>query len=317
MARNVALTGSATNRRFVWSPVDPGWWQHLGEVVGEWIVPGRIVRVLQTSHVPTGLAALAFVCLIVAAARVGSRGSDGRPVLGWEWIPLLAWLGGHVALLVVSTATGYPPPDIDTRTLAPVFAGLLILLAASLVLAGTTAPSWIRGAAIVVAIGFLVFKGYAARDLIQRLARDGQGYTSAAWSNSAALEALVRAEPGVVYADDTGAVYYFTGRPAFQVPVRFDPVTGEERPSYRSEVCLMRTRLREDEGLLVLFGSEATGRPPGDSDDLLRGLEPVVEGPGGAVFRDGSGTLHECDSARLRERGPALARVPMTPEGAG
>jgi hypothetical protein len=104
-------------------------------------------------------------------------------------------------------------------------------------------------------------------------------------------------------------VYYFTGEPAFQIPLRYEPVTGRERAGYQGEYCLMRKRLREGGGLLVLFGPGRSIPEMDNPEDLVRGMTSVVEGPDGAVFRDGSGTLQGCDPAGRLEREPAAAHV--------
>jgi hypothetical protein len=163
LARNTVLTGSATNRRSGLFPIDPGWWGEVGKVLESWFVPGRVTRWFEQASLPPGLAiSLALLALIGLAAllqaRLGSR-NGGWPI----WIPLAVWFAAHLVVIGLSRWTSYPPPDVDTRNLAPAFAALLVLAAASLGLLGSGGSAARTSAAILVALAFLGFKAYAAR----------------------------------------------------------------------------------------------------------------------------------------------------------
>jgi hypothetical protein len=296
MARNLHLTGSATNRKLsLFLP--PAWWEEVGRVVGSWFVPGRVVAWLEQNHLPAGLAAGIALVVLVGLAVVHRARSGGRRASWSIWIPLAALMGGHLVVIGLSSWTSYPPPDINTRTMATAFAGLLVLIAGLVGVLGRRGSSLMTAAVAVASVAFLGFKVYASRDVVQRLERDGQGYNSAAWSRSPVVKALQELAPSVVYANDTGAVYYFTGRYAYEIPHRYDSITGHPRGAYRGEDCLMRTRLRADGGILVLFAGASSLPESAATEAIIADLAPVMTGPEGGVYRDGGEPVPECGQA--------------------
>jgi hypothetical protein len=294
LARNAVRTGSATNRQAGFFPQGASWWQEIGRVIESWIIPGRILHWLDATRVPA-VALLAAGLLASAAILLVLRWNRGRPhSSNRAWLPVLVLMAGHLGAVAFSSWTSYPGPDINTRTLGPVFVGSIILGATLIGYAWAKGSRPVRAAAVLAAVALLGFKAYAARDVVARLLLDGQGYTSNAWARSSTVAALQRLQPTVVYANDIGAVYYFMGRFANSIPLRYDPITKRERAEYPAEYCRMRSRLREGQGVLVLFG-QATLPEAARTEDITRGLEPIHLGPDGEIYADGGGSLSECD----------------------
>jgi hypothetical protein len=184
---------------------------------------------------------------------------------------------------------------MNTRTLAPVFAAIVILIAGGLGALGTMGPRVVRITAMMAAIAAVGFKAYASRDVVARLERDGQGYASAAWARSPTVRALGSRTLGAAYSNDIGALYYFAGVFADQIPLRYDPRTGLERPEYHDEFCRMRTRLRESAGTLVWFDAAAPLPEAAELHELVDGLEEFAGGPDGGIFRDRGRPIAGCE----------------------
>jgi hypothetical protein len=183
---------------------------------------------------------------------------------------------------------------MNTRTLAPTFSAVLVAIAAALGLIGSRAPAarlWL----VVLAAGvFLSFKAYAARDVVQRLEREGQGYNSALWTRSPIVRALQEFPASTVYTNDTGAAYFFTGRYARALPLQYDSLTGEARTDFAAEFCRMRTDLSSTGGLLVLFELASDLPEAAERQVILEGMEPIVTASGGGIFRDGGEAMPVC-----------------------
>ncbi|MBF8261446.1 MAG: PMT protein, partial [candidate division NC10 bacterium] len=297
LIRNGVLTGSMTNRRPGFFPQDLSWWQQFGRLAESWFVPGRIVHLFETAHIPPGV--LLVVGLLIGVGLIVLHRGRGKrsPTQPRSWLPLAAFLAAHLGTIALSSWFSYPGPDIDTRTLAPVFVGSLVLVAAIL------GSGWARGsrrarvALALAAVAFLGFKVYASRDVVTRLLSDGQGYTSDAWSRSATVAALQRLNPEVVYANDIGAVYYFTGRFANIIPLRYDPITLREREAYPAEYCRMRRRLREVDGVVVYFARTPLPEEA-EPGAITKGLESIHNGADGGLYADGGGPVAECEISR-------------------
>jgi hypothetical protein len=297
LVRNAVLTGSATNRRWVLASLSPAWWEEASRIVEVWFIPGRILHFVDRLGVPAG-AILAFGLLLVCGLWMASRTAfaSQEPAQRLAWWPVLMWIPSHLAGMYVSSLVSYPGPDVNSRTLAPVYAATIAVAAGVLGIAASKGSRPMRVLAVGLAVGFLGFKIYSSQDSVTRLMRDGQGYTSAEWSRSQTVRALRTLRPGVLYSNDTGAAYFFTGRFGYEIPMRYDPVSGSERRAYRSEYCLMRVRLWEGKGILVLFEQATTSPQAPTRDDLVKGLDVVQEGPDGAILEDRTGPPPSCGS---------------------
>jgi 4-amino-4-deoxy-L-arabinose transferase-like glycosyltransferase len=306
LARNQWLAGSLANRNAGIYPQGVAWWQELGQVIESWFLPGRIVERFEAFHLPAlvvvgagafGAMALAWRYRSDLAQKAGGR--------LWPWL-LVAGLGiSHIAAIVISSWTIHPGPDIVTRTLAPAFAGLVVLLAAAAGVAEKTKTRAWEGSVILMAVAFLGFKLYAARDLIHQLARDGQGYTSVGWVRSPVVRMMEDLSPRWTYSNDIGAVYYFTGTYAYGLPLRYDSLTHGERPDYFKDYCQMRSRLYEGSGLLVLFDYASYSPQAPAREDLVEGLRALLVDSTGGIYEADGPPPPACAAVGVLSAGPA------------
>jgi 4-amino-4-deoxy-L-arabinose transferase-like glycosyltransferase len=296
LARNLVLTDSATNRRLGVFVQGASWWQGLARVVESWLVPGRVQHFLEEARIPPGsLLILGVVAALVVALWVRMTADPwGLQARLTTWLPLILVVPIHLGAITASAWLTYPGPDLNARNMAPVLVALSILFVASL------GVVWSRGSGVakvlagIMAVSFAALEVYAGWDTAARLLKDGQGYTSAAWESSETIRGLRERNPGLVYTNDIGAVYYFTGKYAYEIPHRYEPITGRQREDYGEEVCRMQARLRERDGLVVFF---SLGSPLPElltRDDLGTLLQPIAEHLDGAIFRSADGPPPDC-----------------------
>ena len=89
--------------------------------------------------------------------------------------------------------------------------------------------------------------------------------------------------PGVmIYTNQPTAVYLYTGRGAYVLPDRFDPVTTEKRPGFDQGVTQMQDQIKAGQAVLALF----SGGGPSASDAALMssGLYLAQKSAGDEVF---------------------------------
>jgi hypothetical protein len=97
----------------------------------------------------------------------------------------------------------------------------------------------------------------------------------------------VRQLPGEVsiYSNELDAVYLQTGRQAFQVPIRWDPVREAPRDDYPEQLAAMRRRVQEEGAVLVLFATISGQQAflPTEAE-LTDGLAEVFRSSDGAAY---------------------------------
>ena len=93
---------------------------------------------------------------------------------------------------------------------------------------------------IVLGAVILVLSAYGQVNAVGELMKGGQGYASFRWYDSKAMAFLrLLPEDVSIYTNEPGAVYLYTGKPAYVLPDRIDPVTAAQRPGF--ETGLART----------------------------------------------------------------------------
>ena len=94
----------------------------------------------------------------------------------------------------------------------------------------------------------LVYDYWTIRDL----GADGLGYAGRAWRSSATIRAVVGMNPGVIYTNDTAAIYLLADRHSYVVPWAlpdYDPDSAARIEDQMRDVLLDRN------GAVVLFGT--------------------------------------------------------------
>lgn len=287
--RNYSSTNSLTNRLLGWYPKVEDWWFLIAETISQWFLPGRVSTWI-FAH-PVRLISLMSFFLICAGVFLWYR----RPsqISGWRWVgmifrwhglPILLFIIVYVVAMLGSAWFSYPDPDFNNRTLSPVYTGVLIFFL--LLLTKVWSHDRIRARLFITSISlvFILFKVYSARYLVSRLDREGQGYMSSWWQNSKTIRALTNLDPSVIYTDNIGAVYFFTGEYSFNTPLKYDSVTGEIRSDYRESYEQMIARMETEGAVLVLFNQSARLPEFAPPEVLVQDMTVIGAYPDGAIY---------------------------------
>jgi hypothetical protein len=263
--RNRLEAGNATNRAFAWHPlthenIDPGI-----RVFAEFLIPiesGWRAIVKQPAIVEALIALVLGAVLVWVSARVWKAfalsGASREAVNAVEapgapevisfttGLYIFAYLASIVSsMLMFDAATKF-----KLRILAPVLVSLLILLVAFGI--------WLfrrrRTVVIVLTVLLLTVSIYKQSLTIDSWSKNGLGYASFQWYDSQAM-AFLRALPVevMIYTNEPGAVYLYTGRGCYVLPDRFDSATGLARTTFEQGLASMQANINSGKAVLVLF----------------------------------------------------------------
>jgi len=286
--RNRLVAGNATNRAFAWHPltsenIDPGlrvfseifipiesWRQDFVKQPG--IIEGMIVLVL----------GVVLVWVIVTGWKYLSKpqqaegGKEAKEVISFTTgLYIFAYLASIVAsMLMFDAATKF-----KLRILAPVLVSLLILLVAFGI--------WVRHRRreVVIALTLLVLgvSMYKQSLTVNTWAKNGLGYASFQWYDSKAMEFLRELPDDVmIYTNEPGAVYLYTGRGCYVLPDRFDSATALVRTNFEEGVAAMQADINHGRAVLALF--DHGDNVASDVPALTEGLYLAHKSAGDSIY---------------------------------
>jgi hypothetical protein len=286
--RNRLAAGNVTNRAFAWHPltsenIEPGL-----RVFSDFLIPFEPLRRVLFRQ-PGGIEVLiililggVFMWVIVTAWRYLSSpqqertGIEAREVLSFTTgLFIFAYLASIVAsMLMFDAATKF-----KLRILAPVLVSLLILL----VVFGI----WLRnrrpGVALTLMFVILAVSIYKQSITFNTWAKSELGYASFQWYDSKVMDFLSALPEGVmIYTNEPGAVYLYTGRGCYVLPDRFDSATAIEHTNFEKGVALMQADIHQGKAVLALFdGGENVSE---DVPALTEGLYLAHKSTGDEVY---------------------------------
>ena len=273
--RNRLLAGTATNRAFTWHPltsetIDPGL-----RVFSEFLIPvesWRQALIKQTGVIETLVILVLGVVLGWVVVRgwkymtqphQSQGGKEAREVISFTTgLYIFAYLASIVAsMLMFDAATKF-----RLRILAPVLVSLLILLVAFGI--------WVRyrrlGVVAALTILFLGLSIYKQSVTVSNWSRLGLGYASFQWYDSQAMDYLQQLPANMmIYTNEPGAVYLYTGRGGYVLPDRFDAVAALERTDFDEGLASMRSNIHDGKAVLALFD---------DGDNVAEDVPVLVDG---------------------------------------
>ena len=281
--RNAWVGGTATNRILVWHPISQSDLDTGLRTFSAFLMPVEVWR-QAISRVPglvPGILTLIFVTVAIwMVSRIrtlrASENPSREPILSWL---TAVYVFGYLASILAAMFLFDASTKFKLRILAPLFVSLLILLVAL--------GSWMwtrrRPLVSILALAIMVLSGYGQVNALGALVRGPQGYASFRWYDSQAMEFL-RALPAevMIYTNEPGAVYLYTGRPAYVLPDRVDPVTAADRPGFESGLESLQLDVRSGKAVLALFSGGDT--PTEDAEALSAGLHLVHKSGGAEVF---------------------------------
>jgi 4-amino-4-deoxy-L-arabinose transferase-like glycosyltransferase len=279
--RNLVLAGTTTNRVLLFHPLQGAQLREAGSTLARWLPFGFVPAELRLAAL--ALLGLAALVLVAGAARRG-----GAPEVGsaW-WLAIVAGLHGvvYAAFLIVSLTLFDASTRLRDRILSPVFLSG-ILLAVGLLAMSRVTRSKAMSLAGALALSLLLIP-YAAGSWLRldESRRNGLGFVSASWRTSKTI-ALVRELPAdlELYSNEAFPIYYLTGRPAFWVPERTDPVKGIERADYHQQLEAMRSDLEGGGAALVLFHPQVLPPELPSLDELTGGLAILDAAADGTIY---------------------------------
>jgi 4-amino-4-deoxy-L-arabinose transferase-like glycosyltransferase len=286
--RNRLVAGNATNRAFAWHPltaenIEPGL-----RVFSEFFIPVESWRreIFKHTGIIESLIALTLsvvlIWIVVTAWKYWSRpqqaeaGKEAREVISFTTgLYIFAYLASILAsMLMFDAATKF-----KLRILAPVLVSLLVLLVSS----GIWARHRRREVVIVLTILFLGVSVYKQAVTVSNWSQSGLGYASFQWYDSEAM-AFLRELPEdvMIYTNEPGAVYLYTGRGGYVLPDRFDSATALVRTNFEEGLAAMQAEIHSGRAVLALFddGDNVAGEVPA----LTAGLNLAHKSAGDSVY---------------------------------
>lgn len=285
--RNELVGGTVTNRDLVWHPITASNFDTALYNVSLLLMPVEAWR--QTLFKIPGFFDV-LVALILGAVLVWVF------MKGWRrfWKPQQAarpevisftnglYVFGYLASIFASMSFFDASTKFKLRILAPAFVSLLILL----VVLGMWL--WKKRREVAILLAVLVLAAFSSNQVlaIQELSKGGQGFASFRWYDSKALAYLRALPPNtIIYTNQPGAVYLYTGRGTYVLPDTYDPVTAEPRPGYQQGLAILHGQVNDGQAVLALF--DVNGIPASDKADLSDGLHLAFKAGGDEVYAVG------------------------------
>jgi 4-amino-4-deoxy-L-arabinose transferase-like glycosyltransferase len=281
--RNSSVGGTTTNRTLVWHPITGANFDTALRSISGFLVPVEAWR--QALFRVPGLfmflvlailaAVLCYVLIRIRRKQASPEGSGG------EVLSLLnaIFIYGYLASISFSMTLFDASTKFRLRILSPVYVALFVLLVALGVWA------WRKRRGLVLGVALLIFAGslYGLRETMGDLMRGGQGYASFRWYDSQAM-AFLRDLPRdvMIYTNEPGAVYLYTGMPGYVLPDQVDPVTAAARPGFEQGLVQLQADVRSGKAVLALFSGGDS--PAEDSAQLSSGLDLVHKSGGAEIY---------------------------------
>ena len=281
--RNHLIGGTTTNRVLHWHPIsesdlDTAWRTLAGYFlpVESWrLAAARSQWLLPTLLIVTALGIGAWVVTRVQQLR--EPGEPKRP----EVLSLLngLYVFGYLASILAAMYLFDASTKFKLRILAPAYVSLLVLIVALF------AWAWGRRRKLVLAVAaiVLVLSAYGQVNAVRQLIKGGQGYASFRWYDSEAMAFLrLLPEDVSIYTNEPGAVYLYTGKAAYVLPDRIDPVTAAQRPGFETGLAELQLEVNAGRAVLALFSGGDL--PAEDGAALSAGLRLIHKSGGAEVY---------------------------------
>lgn len=293
--RNQIVGGSVTNRGLVWHPITSGNFDTALYNISVFLMPFEPWRraLFKTGFFET-MTALIFGAVLIwilvrawrsfnpltpasrPSPKIGRGEQGGREIISFT---TGLYVFGYLASIFASMMLFDASTKFKLRILSPVYVSLLILL----VVFGLWL--WKKRREIVIALALIIFglSIYGQASAMTELMKGGQGYASFAWYDSKTMAYLRALPPDIkIYTNEPGAVYLYTGRGAYVLPNRFDPVTAAPRPGFERGVTQMQAEIKAGRAVLALFNGGETAAQ--DAVALSNGLYLALKSAGDAVY---------------------------------
>jgi hypothetical protein len=258
MARNAVAGGEGVaNREVRYHPFRPEMLRLLLYEPTSWLLPESVIL---PRTVRGGLSLLMLVAgpalFLLEARRWGGRAAirEERAVLP---VLLLILIPLYVAILVLNSLFLDAGTTLGAvlRYLTPLFV-LVVLLEFTTYPRGLPAGRLRRplGALLSILLALLLVTNLQTTVALAQRGASGLGFPRAEgeWAELAAVLSLQQTNEPIL-TDNPEWVYYLTDRPAYAMPIKFDPYRQAFREDFAQQVDLARERLANG-AVLVVFG---------------------------------------------------------------
>ncbi|MFV2044044.1 MAG: glycosyltransferase family 39 protein [Anaerolineales bacterium] len=280
--RNATLTGNFANRRIIWHPIT---FDHLRSLVlhfVEWFVPSEFIGGgIYAAVLLLLLGALVGAVLLRmrAAERLSRRfRRDGTPFL------LVLYSGLFVVALGASLSLFDPFTPVGNRILSPVFVSVMLLAVFLAWDAWVLQGRLVRAGILAGFLFILAWNGMSQAKRADSYGIYGLGNAAPSISQSQTV-AAVRDLPEVpIVSNGISRLYFWADRNSFAIPWLIDLETEQRDPAYEENLGIMRRRLCQERGYLVLFSPESLVPQQAPLADLTEGLTLYGDYPDGEIY---------------------------------
>ncbi len=291
MIRNIVVSGSATNRLFMWHPITLDRISEGLNTVSLWLMPSVVPEVVR--H-PVTIVVMIFL-VGVSARQVFSNSSWRRKVNNYEpgrstlLIVVSVFINIYIGFLVLSISFFDASTPLDNRVLSPLFPSgiLLTLYLAHEFIFSTSEKRWAVNALSVVILGFIGLSAFKGVRTAYSSQFEGKGFSNRGWRETEVIQ-WIKAMPDEIpiYTNELDALYLLTKRVAYQIPIKWDPVSATMREDYEHQLTVMRARMHSENGILVLFPTlkQQLSIFPHE-EELADGLSIIVQSNNGAIYQ--------------------------------
>jgi hypothetical protein len=292
---NSLATGTPVNRGLIWHPPAIGDLRLAVRGVWEWLLPTKFLAGRDPERPPYVWAFLALLgsllaligLLLARARRLAARGSGLPFVHGLSLLAALHIVSYAGVLLINLTVVDASTP-LDHRILSPIYLSLLLLIGAGFALLLRSNWPARHALALLLALPLALVAVDDVVDVARQIHAKGLGFSSVPWVESPTLQAIAEFPDVPILTDQPDLVYLRTGRPAFIVFTRIDPVTGLPRPGYDAWLASAREKMCTEDARLVFFHPDLLAYGAADSDMVERmteGMRLEQSYSDGAVYR--------------------------------
>jgi 4-amino-4-deoxy-L-arabinose transferase-like glycosyltransferase len=294
--RNWLVAGNTTNRTFAWHPLTSENIRTGLRVFSGFFIPIEAWRqaIFRQPVIIEVMIVLVFGPILVwVIATAWKHLSKSQPLASSptptgkgdpELKEVISFTTGlyifaYLAAIVASMLMFDAATKFKLRILAPVLVSLIILLVAG----GVWARNKRRDVVIVATVLLLGLSIYKQLNTISTWASSELGYASFQWYDSKAMTFLRELPKNVmIYTNEPGAVYLYTGRGGYVLPDRVDSATMEVHTNFETGVATMQAEINQGKAVLALF--DHGDNVANDVPALTKGLYLAHKSSGDSIY---------------------------------
>jgi hypothetical protein len=246
IGRNWLLTGSATGRRPALHLFNTSAGLISVNSLLRFVVPYRLPSPIQLLLIAGG-AIIVFWTLWRGVRR--RTGSTGEYVAFFSAVTIAA----YVAFLIAYNSFADPAVDLESRLFLPVYLfGITLVFSLGFGLSGNP---WRVRVMVILSVLTIAINAYSSFVWAAERHREGVGFLSRAWKESAAVNFAQHLPPQtVVHSNAADAYYLYTGQEAVRLPAKFDPMEGgRANPNFELQIAAVRSDVLNNRAIVIYF----------------------------------------------------------------